>query len=330
METGSQSAEEGSVINSLQEEVKSLKNTMKTQTELIQKLQARLEGTDAPTMQTHIPSAGRNSIKAPPISMFAGKVEDRNSEKVKSFFYSVQRYGKLCNYSESNMLDLAECYLQDRAASWMMRLENENRKPESLEDLQKAMMDEFVPANEKAAARVKLMDLRMKDSNCLEDHITRFEDLISICGTANNEAYIYFFNSLPKTFKAKFAERFPTSQPMDRFGAPSIQPAYDYARTLELSLQLAGDKEQNYPNKSHGKKKTNAKYENQHSDPGKQNKDNKAAKDLDAVSWGSAKRGEHGQYRQHDRCFKCGEKGWSDPEHGCRKKSAQRSQSSKN
>ncbi|PXF44159.1 hypothetical protein BWQ96_06086 [Gracilariopsis chorda] len=153
------------MLSSLQEEVQSLKATLKTQTELIEKLQARLESTNNVTVQTRTPSAGKNTIRAPPITMFAGKAEDRNSEKVKSFFYSIPKYGKLCNYSEHNMLDLAECYLQDRAASWMMRLENENRKPTSLEELQKTMVDEFVPANEKASAPVKLMDLRMKDSN---------------------------------------------------------------------------------------------------------------------------------------------------------------------
>lgn len=156
------------------------------------------------------------------------------------------------------------------------------------------------------------MDIKLKDSKDLNEHLALFEDLISLCGTPNNEAYIYFFNSLPKAYKGKFAERFPDSQPLDRTGRPSIHVAYDYARTLELFLKLSGEfqKNANGDRKVHDNK--NNKRGNKTYDHGKDHKDD------NSIGWGSAKKEENTFYRKHDRCFKCGRKGWSDPKHPCR------------
>lgn len=66
----------------------------------------------------------------------------------------------------------------------------------------------------------------------MRDHIAKFEDLVCLSGTQLNEAYIDFFNSLPRTYKGTFAERFLTSQPLDRLGSACMHPANDYARTL--------------------------------------------------------------------------------------------------
>ena len=46
------------------------------------------------------------------------------------------------------MLELADCYLTDRAAMWLMNLEQLNTKPASMADLQTAMIDEFVQPDE--------------------------------------------------------------------------------------------------------------------------------------------------------------------------------------
>lgn len=82
----------------------------------------------------------------------------------------------------------------------MLRMESENVKPTSIEELQKAMMEEFVPANEQATARVKLMKISLKNNGYIEDKIAQFEDLVTLCGTQRNECYICFFNSLPKKY----------------------------------------------------------------------------------------------------------------------------------
>lgn len=214
------------------------------------------------------------------------------------------------------MVALAECHLQDRAASRMLRLEREKQKPESLQELKREMIHEFVPTNEKASARVQLMDIKLKDSSDLNEHEAVFEDLVSLCGTPTNEAYIYFFNSLPKTYKGKFAERFPDSQPLHRTGRPSIQVAYYYARTLELSMKLSGESQRS----SHEENKRHEQKKNKRGSKNGESKDSRPAwKNDNTVTWGPAKKGENTLYRKHDRCFTCGEKGWSDPNHPCRK-----------
>lgn len=61
------------------------------------------------------------------------------------------------------MMDLAECHFQDGEASWMLRLEREDKKPENFEKLRQVMVSEFVPPNEMVAARVKLIEFMLKD-----------------------------------------------------------------------------------------------------------------------------------------------------------------------
>lgn len=77
-----------------------------------------------------------------------------------------------------------------------------------------------------------------------------FEDLITFCSTQSNEAYIYFFNTLPTIYKGKLIERFSTLQPVNHFGNISMEPAYIYMRTVELSFWLAGAS-QNSPANDH-------------------------------------------------------------------------------
>lgn len=136
--------------------------------------------------------------------MFSGKASDRTSEKVQSFFYEIHKYWSLCDYSQKKMLALAECCLQDKAATCITRLEHNSVTPNTLEEPRTAMSQEFVPSNEIAEARIKLMEIKRNEYVKLQDFISKFEDLIMLCGTPPNEAYIYFFNSLPRTMKGKF------------------------------------------------------------------------------------------------------------------------------
>lgn len=67
----------------------------------------------------------------------------------------------------------------------------------SSEELITIMFKEFIPTNGKNKANVKLMNLKMKSS--VEDHISYFQDLVSISQTPNSEFYRYFFMSLPSS-----------------------------------------------------------------------------------------------------------------------------------
>lgn len=207
------------------------------------------------------------------------------------------------------MVSLAMCHFQDRAASWMLRLEQNDEKPSNLEERKRKMIKQFVPTNEKAAARFSLMEVKLKDCKDMDEHLTKFEDLVSLCGTSCIEANMYFFNSLPRAYKGKFAELFPGSQPTDRTGRPSIHVAYDYARPLELSLKLSGEL-----HKSDGQRSTTVRHIKKQSRTSETTKRNKKRewKDPEAVSWGKAKTGEILLYKKHRRCFECGKKGWKD------------------
>lgn len=63
------------------------------------------------------------------------------------------------NVDEDKLLQLAECHLQDPASTWITRLEVREEIPATLATLQKAIIKEFVPSNEKARAKLKLMAL---------------------------------------------------------------------------------------------------------------------------------------------------------------------------
>ncbi len=110
----------------------------------------------------------------------------------------------LSNVDDDKLAELAECHFQDKAAAWIMRLEQSSTKPTTLADLQAAMISEFVPADEKARAKVRLMNLRISKS--LEAHLSIFQDLVEICGTPLSEAYLFSYMSLPGNFKQEFTK----------------------------------------------------------------------------------------------------------------------------
>lgn len=151
-------------------------------------------------------------MKAPPIPVFSGGSTDRSSVNVKGFIFNVKRIGRLSNTSdEGKLLELAACHFQDRAAAWFCRLESCSNKPTNIEELQVAMMKEFVPTNEKARARIQLMKLQTQFS--MDSHISKFIDLVELCDTPAKEAYTFFFMSVTDSFKSELAKKFPLSDP---------------------------------------------------------------------------------------------------------------------
>ncbi len=190
----------------LMAKVNRLQQTITTQQTLIDNLKKSAENArqdnpvaeDAPTQSTSDSNILR-SLKAPPIPIFSGKSDERTTTKVRGFIYNVRKTGKLTNLTEEKLVELAECHLQDKAAAWIMRLEQNDAKPTTIDDLQTMMISEFVPHDERARAKARLMNMELKTS--IETHIEKFQDLIEICATPISEAYIYFFMSLPAVYK---------------------------------------------------------------------------------------------------------------------------------
>lgn len=106
-------------------------------------------------------------------------------------------------------------------------------------------------------------------------------------------------------------------------GNISMQPAYDYARALELSFKLTGE-QSNSVHRNQGSNRNKYKIERNGQSLGVSKENGSTHKDHNAISWGQMKCGEFGLYRREDRCGGCGKKGWSDPDHPCRTKRVRR------
>lgn len=293
-------------IQRMLQTVSELQETVASQQALINELQTAAEQSFA-NRNTNNPL---NAFKSPPIAVFTGKAGDCNSTRVKGFINNVKRIGRLSNNNdEGKLLMLAECHLQDRASTWITRLEARDQKPSTFDELQAAMLKEFVPSNEKARAQLKLMTFKMRGT--IDKHIEEFVDLIEICDTPTREAYAFFFMSVPQYLKGKLSEEFPESDPAD------ISDVYKCARKHEIAEKWASGKQES--NKQSSPNTNTEKNEKLRSSrPGNSGKPN-TGKDHNAESWGPAQKGEGRLYRDNDRCCKCGKKPWSDPNHPCRK-----------
>lgn len=60
------------------------------------------------------------------------------------------------------------CHFQVRANFSKLRLEQNHGRPSTLEELKREITTEFFTTNEKAAARIRLMDLNLKDFKDLQ------------------------------------------------------------------------------------------------------------------------------------------------------------------
>ena len=207
------------------------------------------------------------------------------------------------------MLNLADCYLRDRAATWMMNLEATECKPKKVSDLQEAMSKEFVPADEKARAKTKLMKHKLIRS--VESYVSTFRDLVEICRTPRSEAYLFFFTGLSDELKEEFTKKHPTGEPA------SLQEVYEHARTLEMAMQW------NRKSTKHGTDRSNksgnglAPSKKGYKKEGT-SKTKTKIRDKDAPYWGPFGDGERNVYRKNARCYDCG--GKYTPSHTCSEK----------
>lgn len=213
-------------LDTLLQELSAMRDTIAAQQAQIATLlsnQERAAVNDAPEMTEN------RVVRAPPMASFYGKQEERSSTRVKSFVYNLRKTGRLSGYNEWQMIELADCYLQDRAAIWMMGLERDGKKPRTTEELQEAMIREIVSQNELARAKTRLM--KLKQTGTMENYISTFRDLVELCETPLSEAYLFFFNRLNDSFKEEFTKLYPTGEPKD------FPEVFEHARTLDLARQ---------------------------------------------------------------------------------------------
>lgn len=288
------------------EEMASLKATLEGLQELVTAQQQKIDALESQENSNQREAGPRNSnplsaLKSPPIPVFTGKSTDCSSMKIKAFISSVSRVARLSNnYDELKIVQLAVCHFQDRASTWITRLENTASRPTTIDELKEAMIKEFVPSNEKAKAQLKLLTFKMR--NNLEKHIEDFTDLIETCDTPTSEAYSFFFMSLPQYLEGKLSEAFPESDPDD------IREVFKCARKFEMAENWATGK-QDYPTE-----KKQSKFLGKQTVPHNASlKDKKSTRTLDdsEPSWGPAQKGEGKIYREKDRCCKCGKTPWT-------------------
>lgn len=93
----------------------------------------------------------------------------------------------MCCFQDEKHLEIAEFCLEGKEATWMKSLENDDTKPTTLEALESAMFKDFVPANEKNKAKVKLMNLKLKTS--VKEHIFFSQELVNISETPRSDLY---------------------------------------------------------------------------------------------------------------------------------------------
>lgn len=293
-----------SEMRALAEKVKELQTVVEAQQDIIQNMQANSSKEIAPSRNP------LQALKAPPIPIFTGKICDCTSIKVKGFISNVRRIGNLTRASETQLVELAACHLQEKAATWITRVETSLEKPDNLEKLQVMMLKHFVPANEKTRAVTKLWAFKMISK--MDKHINEFIELVELAEASEKEAYNYFFNSLPGRFQKEFIEEFPTGD------FKTMEDVYDIARKLAFSEEFLVKDKPRRGNVSQDKPTSI----NQHKES--TNKSNfsvqQTKKDPNVLCWGPAKKGEGKIYRLHDRCCKCGKGPWSDPNHPCRLK----------
>lgn len=296
------------------EELLNIQNTQRQElenqnTQLKQRLD-ELTGTDPGNRSVQQPT--RSAVpKAPTLQSFSGKASEKNSTSLQAFFFRVRKAAQFASMDPVSTLTLAVCHLDGRAATWYMRLESQEQAPETIDQLKTLMIKEFIPSIEKSQAKMALVSLRMNYTDDVDKHIDKFEELMEISGTDMAEGYSYFFLTLPDSFKVDLTKFFEGEAPGD------IHSAYKRVRTLGLTRTWT----------SSGRKKSdpNPNKDDKNNDPKNPDPKNtgKVPRELDPKddTWGRAKnKAEAKIYSKHDRCFKCGKVGWSEPDHPCKKK----------
>lgn len=221
------------------------------------------------------------------------------------------------NMDDASKLAIADCYLQDCAATWMMSLEDAGNKPETALALQEAMIKGFVPPEEQARAETRLMKLKLAKS--VDAYMSLFRDLIEICQTPLSEAYFFFFLSgLSDEHKEEFTNKYPMG------AATSMQDVYELEHSIEMAMQW------------HTKPNRHAYHRSTRTTDGTQttrrqekrgtvtrstssnnslSNNSTANRDKDVLSCGPAQTRERTLYRRIARCDDCGAK--YTPAHVC-------------
>lgn len=104
-------------------------------------------------------------------------------------------------------VEVAICHLQNRAAIWMMQLEDKCEKRTTLSDLQDAMILEFVPVDEQANAKSKLFNIKVWKS--AHGYTEEFKSLLDIAEVPNKMAYTFFCQGLPDIYKQELTKLYP-------------------------------------------------------------------------------------------------------------------------
>ncbi len=288
-------------LGELQGELQLLRQMVEAQQATIATLTAN--GMDSGQSNSPDPNASpiQQNLKAPTIKAYAGTDKQRNSVSVRGFFYRVQKVGALSNISEEKMLSSPECHSQEKAAAWMMRLEQDGEKPATVSELQSEMIKEFVPSDEITQAKFKLMKLRFKSN--MERHISTFEENVQICDTPLSEAYVFVFMGLTPKYREEFIKKYPTGT------SKYMREMYEHARTIYMSLAW-GKEEKEHDGRPPSK---------QSHDKESLKKRKETIQNNSLLLWGKARKGEGDIYRKHDRCMKCGNEGWKEEKCTCHK-----------
>lgn len=136
------------------------------------------------------------------------------------------------NIAEDRVLASAKCYLTDLAATWLIRLETRGKKARHVNDLQKLLIKEFVPPDDRARAKVSLIEIQMRSSK--GKHFSKFNKLVEITDAPENEEYIFIFMSLPGKYKPKVSEKYPSGM---LTGDKGMTAVYEDAQNWALSMR---------------------------------------------------------------------------------------------
>lgn len=106
------------------------------------------------------------------------------------------------------------------------------------------MMNEVVPFNENAKARLKFLTFKMRGS--LDKHVEDFTDLVEICQTPTNAAHAFFFISVSQYLKGKLVEEFPEATPLN------MREPYKCARQHEIAAKWgSGINDKDHPTENY-------------------------------------------------------------------------------
>ncbi len=176
------SSSEADELTKMLIEMESLKLIASNQQKKIAQLEKTRNLTKTATSASSLSKcpASLPNIKVVPIAPYGARPEGRTSTKVKGFLYNVRSVAGPHSMDDTQTLALAECRLQEKAAAWIIRLESTALKPVTFAEFESAMLKEFVPSDERARAKTRLLTLKINRNTRIEQHITLFQSLLDV------------------------------------------------------------------------------------------------------------------------------------------------------